>query len=149
MAGLPNSRHIKTLNKKTFKKNKETSAYMYRTAFNSKQCCEVFKNKVHCVVCVCACVRLNTLGWIQRQREYFNTRTFTIRINWCFLNQECSVCVFVCKHLTDSRLTQLNSSFIHKKDKDPTTTQRKPPQSYHHKRFVTMGRKNTLLTSRN
>lgn len=26
---------------------------MYRTAFNSKQCCEVFKNKVHCVVCVC------------------------------------------------------------------------------------------------
>lgn len=37
---------------------------MYRTAFNSQQCCEVFKNKVHCVVCVCvcACVRLNTLG---------------------------------------------------------------------------------------
>lgn len=30
---------------------------MYRTAFNSQQCCEVFKNKVHCVVCVCVCVR--------------------------------------------------------------------------------------------
>lgn len=33
---------------------------MYRTAFNSKQCCEVFKKCI--ALCVCVRVRLNTLG---------------------------------------------------------------------------------------
>lgn len=35
---------------------------MYRTAFNSKQCCEVFKKCIALCVCVCVRVRLNTLG---------------------------------------------------------------------------------------
>lgn len=38
---------------------------MYRTAFNSQQCCEVFKNKVHCVVCVC--VRQAENAWLNSE----------------------------------------------------------------------------------